>query len=1021
MKKLSFLLIIILNLLSAIAWGEDFSVNYYHKGAVVYTQQVAEGTAIGSFPTLTLTSCNDEINIFIGWIAETDIANYQSTSTTTPTYITEDYIPTSNTNLYALFADSQETPETTWQQVKSKSELKDNDQIIIAANNYNYAIGKTFKNNQLVAIEIIKSEDKSTITPNNDVQIFTLEKISNILWGIHCKDGYLGNMETKEYAKYYNAIKDWSSWGFTFDATTYSVLIANQYNNHNYPYLYYNVNSKYFACSKTEKYNLAIYKQTTNPIINYTICTTPDAVEYTIKLHDGETTSEIKCMSNEAIESLEGAQTVDYWQFYGWATALVNNTTTAPEIITFPYTPTGDIDLYAVYSNTTADSLKMTNKTIPATWTVNETRNYNTIINLLSRNYIKTPIIDNITNIEIDAQNEDSQDYSLCVSTKSDSVYQNLSGDYKTYNIKLNKPTTTPIKITYTTTNKTQGVAIRNITIHHSPIYSSSIEQDLRHTIRLLSNTENDTTKHYAISQSHDKGVKLPKNTFTNGALNFLEWNTSADGEGEKYENEAAIENITADLTLYAQWGTVETVESDATLNIKNETTINRLIIKADTKGKSGEIQIDEKAQLRITDKTTIEKEIDNTRYHFFSLPFDCNITNIEAITKNGEKLAYAINNTEGDWVICCYDQTTAANNAGNSGTSAWREILDTNYTLKANQGYIVGYFIDDEKITLKFSTKAPHTITTPQDKEYNLGDDYIWYTDGENISANGWNLIGQPFYETMTEGTLTTFVTIPNSDGKTYTQCQYYEALQQEKITPFSAFFVQLEENKAPTIRTTKLDYALYDGKAPNYAHIYLSDGDKTDRTTIINHSQLTAEYEIGYDLKKWIGYAEHPQIYTIEKGLPLAYNSQNINETSVLTIGMYAPTEREYTFSANENCPDIYLTDKATNTITNLSQSDYTTHLPQGTIDDRFEITFQQTTSTQPIASNTKIEYFVQNRTLWIKNLPQNSTIYIYDCAGKMIDKTKLDHYTLPSKSLYHIIIMQNDIKIDNFDVIY
>ena len=1019
MKKLSFLLIIILNLLSAIAWGEDFSVNYYHKGAVVYTQQVAEGTAIGSFPTLTLTSCNDEINIFVGWIAETDTANYPISSTTTPTFITEDYIPTANTNLYALFADSQETPETTWQQVKSKSELKDNDQIIIAANNYNYAIGKTFKNNQLVAVETIKSEDKSTITPTEDVQIFTLTKIDEYLWGINTGSGYLSNAAKKETISTITEIKDWSSWSFYFD-TTYAVKILNEYTDC-FRNLYFNNSKNYFACKEKEIFNLAIYKQKYTFEVKYLTCTTPDAVEYTIKLHDGETISEIKCMSNEAIESLEGAQTVDYWQFYGWATALVNNTITAPEIITFPYTPTGNIDLYAVYSNTTADSLKMTNKTIPATWTVNETRNYNTIINLLSRNYIKTPIIDNITNIEIDAQNEDSQDYSLCVSTKSDSVYQNLSGDYKTYNIKLNKPTTTPIKITYTTTNKTQGVAIRNITIHHSPIYSSSIEQDLRHTIRLLSNTENDTTKHYAISQSHGKEVKLPKNTFTHGTLNFLEWNTMADGSGERYEDGATIQNITNDLTLYAQWGTVETVESNATLNIGNETTINRLIIKSDTQGKTGEIKIKEQAQLTVTDKTTFEKEIDNTRYHFFSLPFDCNITDIEAITKNGEKLAYAINNTEGDWVICRYDQTTAANNAGNSGTSAWREILDTNYTLKANQGYIVGYFIDDEKITLKFATKKPLTITTPQDKEYNLGDDYIWYTDGENISANGWNLIGQPFYETMTEGTLTTFVTIPNSDGKTYTQCQYYEALKQGKITPFSAFFVQLEENKAPTIRTKKLDYALYDEKAPNYAHIYLSDGDKTDRTTIINHSQLTAEYEIGYDLKKWIGYAEYPQIYTIENSLPLAYNSQNINETSVLTIGIYAPTEREYTFSANENCPNIYLTDKATNTITNLSQSDYTTHLPQGTIDDRFEITFQQTTSTQPIASNTKIEYFVQNGTLWIKNLPQNSTIYIYDCAGKMIDKANSDHYTLPSKSLYHIIIMQNDIKIDNFDVIY
>ena len=36
-------------------------------------------------------------------------------------------------------------------------------------------------------------------------------------------------------------------------------------------------------------------------------------------------------------------------------------------------------------------------------------------------------------------------------------------------------------------------------------------------------------------------------------------------------------------------------------------------------------------------------------------------------------------------------------------------------------------------------------------------------------------------------------------------------------------------------------------------------------------------------------------------------------------------------------------------------------------------------------------------------------------------MIDKTVFDHYALPAKGLYHIIIMENDTKIDNFDVIY
>ena len=121
-------------------------------------------------------------------------------------------------NLYALFADKDLTSEIPWQQVKSNTELKDNDKIIITAHSYNYAIGTTFnKDSQLNAVEIIKSEDKSTISQKGDAQIFTLTKINNELWGIHCNQGYLGNTSNENSVKYYESIKDWSSWGFIFD------------------------------------------------------------------------------------------------------------------------------------------------------------------------------------------------------------------------------------------------------------------------------------------------------------------------------------------------------------------------------------------------------------------------------------------------------------------------------------------------------------------------------------------------------------------------------------------------------------------------------------------------------------------------------------------------------------------------------------------------------------------------------------------------------------------------------------
>ena len=1019
MQKQALILTIILNLISTIICGENFEVNYYHKGVIVHTQQVVSGEAISTFPELNLVSCNDEINLFAGWIAEDDVTKYQTANTTPPTFITEEYVPTTNINLYALFADKEQTNEMVWQQVKSNSELKDNDQIIITAHNFNYAIGKTIDNKHLTAIEITKSNDKLTLTPNDNVQIFTLTKINDFLWGINNGNRYLSNTEKKEVISTISEIKTWSSWSFHFNETN-SVEILNEYKDC-YRHLSFNESYLFFACKKSSTANLSIYKQTSATTINYIACTTPDLAEYTITLHDGNTTSEIKCMNNTAIAQPAATQIAKHWEFYGWATTPANGTTTTPEIISFPYTPTNDIDLYAVYSNTTADSLIMSNKTIPANWQVKETRAYNTVLSLFSStNYIKTPTIENITKIEIEMQKITNADLKLYIITDTKELTETVTNIYKIHSIDFYQPITTAIKFTSSSSNTKDGFVIRNIIIHHQPIYSSKIKEDIRHTITFDSQSATDQIKHYSISQSHGKSVKLPKNTFTND-LDFACWNTSPDGYGTQYANEATIDNITNDITLYAEWGRIETIESQETLSIEENSTIKRLTIKSDVNGNTGEIKIANNSLLSIN-HIVFEKEIDNLRYHFFSLPFDCNITDIKAINDNGEYLTYAPNATDGDWVICRYDQTLAANNAGNSTTNAWIDILDQNYTLKANQGYIVGQFCNYEKVIIRFTSKEDLNITAPQNKTFDFGPDYQWYTAGENLSANGWNLIGSPYYETITNGELTQFVTIPNTDGKTYTQSLYSEALKQKLITPFSSFFVQLHENNAPSITTTPLKYFLPNNYTSNIITLTItSDTNQSDQTSIINHKECSAEYEIGNDLTKWIGYADCPQIYTIENETPLAFNSQKIDETTTLSLGIYSPSEGNYTFSANENCPNIYLFDKETKTTVNLAQSDYTTQLSSGTNNNRFEISFQKTTSTQLPHHSAKIEYFLQNGILHISNILQNAIIYIYDCTGKIIDITTSNHYTLPSKGLYHITIIENNIKIDNFDVIY
>ena len=565
------------------------------------------------------------------------------------------------------------------------------------------------------------------------------------------------------------------------------------------------------------------------------------------------------------------------------------------------------------------------------------------------------------------------------------------------------------------------GVFIRKIISHKQPIYSPKADSELRHIVSFNPNNANDQTKHYSISQKQGGSVRLPKNVFTND-LDFICWNTEADGSGVEYADEATINNIEQDVTLYAQWGEVEVVNVNEILEIEEDKEVDRLEIEKDRDVAVGEIVVADDATLSVAKNIVVDFTIDSCRYHFFSLPFNCHLNNVEIKDNSGNTLSYASSATDGDWVICRYDQTLAANNAGDIDKNAWVEILDKEYVLKANQGYIIGYFGDEENVVVKFTSNKGEVVGAPGVKIYNLGSDYEWYTAGENLSSNGWNLIGQPYYETLRQGDLTQYVTIPNSDGQTYTQCLYTEALREGLITPFSAFFVQLKENSAPMIVTNELDYALYDGQiGSDYIGIYLSGDNGSDRTSLFNAAHHTSDYEIGCDLKKWIGYADRPQIYTIEGGIPLAYNMRRIDETTLLSVGIYAPFEDEYIFSANENCGDLYLVDKQENITINLSQENYEVWLPEGKIDDRFEISFQQTTSTQSATDATKIEYFVENGTVFVKNIPENAVLYIYDYTGKMVDKTDLNYFQLPFKGVYHIIVKIGNKKQNNFSVIY
>lgn len=465
---------------------------------------------------------------------------------------------------------------------------------------------------------------------------------------------------------------------------------------------------------------------------------------------------------------------------------------------------------------------------------------------------------------------------------------------------------------------------------------------------------------------------------------------------------------VSADVLKYYICGDI-TIESGEIYSVAEDLSLNTLTIKSNL-DEAGEIVLDEDVVLS-AGNVVVEKTIDASRYYFFSLPFKCKIADIVATDASADSLTYYDNYT-----IFYYDQVKAANNKGAMGSKAWVEITDTAATLKANQGYIIGYLVDEGIATIKFKSFEAQTIPAPTTTPLNI-DSCTWYTDGGDSTANGWNLIGMPYYQKTTGTLAPNMVSIPNADGKTYTQIEYADA----NIAPFTSFFVQTkvaptftisaQQNAAPRLTDGRANHASQQKAVIAFADV---NGAK-DQATIINNQNTTADYEIGYDLVKWIGYAAIPQIYSIQGDDILAFNSLAIDNSTVIPLGVYAHADGEYTFSLDAKSVGDWqgweLYDNEEGETIRLANETLTVYLEKGKHEGRFELRLQQRVATDCDIAMSSMQTWVENGKLNIDNMPVDARVYIYDAVGRMLyvdnEVSASFSYDLPGRGVYSIVV--------------
>ena len=455
-------------------------------------------------------------------------------------------------------------------------------------------------------------------------------------------------------------------------------------------------------------------------------------------------------------------------------------------------------------------------------------------------------------------------------------------------------------------------------------------------------------------------------------------------------------------------------------------------------------------------------KRIDGRYWYPFSLPYDCNIADIDQL--NGQPLG--VYGT--DWGIKYYDGQHRQSD-GNSTThygevSKYWTMMPEDDVLKAYTGYIIGLFVPAADEPLMKSVNFPPATESAYTENASSKTTPItnW---PDNLSAeprhHGWNFVGSPYISlfgsnnnTQGEGLYNTqvqmgwtdalgkqqdkdhiYVSIPNGgNSNTYTQA----LASGVTIKPFTAYFVQAIDPIPGQGNTLDLTYSKNQRRLPTLApartaktdaliltELDITNGALGDNTGVLVSNVYSAEYEIGDDLTKMYAAAQKPQLYTIDAhNDKMAYQALPDVLAHAIPLGIYVPQAGDYTLSLNryvsrlEAAEAVYLLHNGA-VVANLLLSDYTVAASaKGTISGySLDIRRAPEVVTDIVPAAGDAPYIIaRDGVLAIANLPADAVVQVYDVLGHRLLQTDTHaagtlQVPVPQTGVYTVVITTAD----------
>ena len=405
------------------------------------------------------------------------------------------------------------------------------------------------------------------------------------------------------------------------------------------------------------------------------------------------------------------------------------------------------------------------------------------------------------------------------------------------------------------------------------------------------------------------------------------------------------------------------TIYPGGTMNIPNSRTFNVASVQFRVEGENVPF-IKLSGTLYTSDQQVlVSRRINNSDAYFFSLPYDCNISDIR--WSNGEPAVL-----DNGFRIKEYDSRARADEGSTKGAPGhWKMV--TGSTLEAGKGYQISVNSKYLKELIFPLDLGKTNVSDAENEKAPHGDNIVpihQYTNGATtINNHNWNFIAQPYLcamkpmagDAITYGYLDwkvendevvwerkevgdQYLTIYDPSSKTYTQ-KFWSAVSQ--LDPFLAFFVQgkaegtftfVEGNRLNNAPARHLaSQAEVDEDPSIFVGVTLSGNGLTDQANLRVRQDFTEEeYKLGYDLLKFTTYyKDRPQVYMKTPSYQLAFQAVNdsVAKNTFLPMGVYCYKPGTYTFGLSNDYPideveAVYLYDKVSGVTTNLLYDTYT-----------------------------------------------------------------------------------------------